>query len=105
MPRAEFRNYIRNDTREIRASMTRIINVGMVIAYISGMEEDTMTLAEIKQALSDGKHVYLGSKAYEVIHDSIGQYLIHCVLNDYYFGLTHRDGITLNGREDQFFVA
>lgn len=62
-----------------------------------------MTLEEIKQAVIEGRTVCWASPAYRVIQDNIGQWLIHCTINDSYIGLTHADGITLNGREDQFF--
>jgi len=64
-----------------------------------------MNLEEIKQAIADGKTVHWASHAYEVIKDSIGQYLIHCTLNDSYIGLTWRDDETLNGSEEEFFTA
>lgn len=63
-----------------------------------------MNLQEIKEALQDGKKVYWASKAYEVIKDKIGQYLIVCVHNQYTIGLTHQDGTTLNGKEEDFFA-
>ena len=62
-----------------------------------------MTLEEIKAAVEAGHIVHWANKAYRVIKDNIGQWLIHCTINDSYIGLTHADGVTLNGREDQFF--
>lgn len=64
-----------------------------------------MNLEQIKAALASGKKVHWSNRAYEVIKDSIGQYLIICRLNDHAIGLTWRDGITLNGKEKDFFVA
>jgi len=64
-----------------------------------------MTLEQIKQAIEDGKKVYWSNPAYEVIKDKIGQYLIHCTLNNHYIGLTWRDGVTLNGKEEDFFTV
>jgi hypothetical protein len=52
----------------------------------------------IRQAVDEGKTVYAGTLAYQVIKDNIGQYLIFCTLNDYCIGLTWRDGVTLNGK-------
>lgn len=63
-----------------------------------------MNLAEIKQAIADGQKVYWSNKAYEVIKDKIGQYLIKCNLNNHYIGLTWQDGETMNGKEEEFFV-
>lgn len=64
-----------------------------------------MNLQEIKAAVVAGKKVYVGSLAYEVVKDSIGQWLIVCNLNDYCCGLTEVDGITLNGKPEEFFIA
>lgn len=35
---------------------------------------------------------------------SFGQYLIHSKCNNHYIGLTWRDGETLNGKEEEFFI-
>lgn len=64
-----------------------------------------MTLSEIKTALSKGKRVYHHNPAYEVKRDNIGQYLIICSLNDYTIGLTHRNGETMNGKEEDFYIG
>jgi len=63
-----------------------------------------MTLDEIKQAINEGKPVYCGNTSYQVIKDSIGQYLI-AYMPDNYIGLTHKDGKTLNGQESDFFTT
>lgn len=62
-----------------------------------------MNLEQIKTALANGQRVYWVHNGYEVIRDSIGQYLIQyedgsCI------GLTHQDGQTLNGKEEEFFT-
>ena len=62
-----------------------------------------MNVHEIKKAVDDGETVYWASTAYRVIKDKIGQYLILCDINDNCIGLTWRDGVTLNGKEEQFF--
>lgn len=63
-----------------------------------------MNLQQIKQAIEEGKKVHWANRAYDVIKDSVGQYLIICNLNGYCIGLTHLDGITLNGEEKDFFA-
>ena len=63
-----------------------------------------MNLQEIKTALEKGKTVYCSSYIYEVIKDSIGQYLIRCTLNDHCIGLFWADGKTLNGEEKDFYI-
>jgi hypothetical protein len=62
-----------------------------------------MILEDIKQAIEDNKKVYWSNKAYEVIKDKIGQYLIKCS-NGHCIGLTWQDGTTLNGNENEFFT-
>lgn len=70
-----------------------------------------MTLQEIKDALENGKKVYWANKSYSVIKDefkgsnneTVVQYLISCNLNSFCIGLTHTNGVTLNGNENQFF--
>ena len=64
-----------------------------------------MTLAEIKQAIEDGLKVYWKQSNYEVIKDSIGQYLICCTSNDHCIGLTWRDEVTMNGEEKDFYIG
>lgn len=64
-----------------------------------------MTLQQIKAAVEDGKTVHWVNDAYSVIKGFGGQWLICCHHNDSCIGLTWRDGVTLNGREDQFFIA
>jgi hypothetical protein len=64
-----------------------------------------MTLQEIKQAIKDGKKVYWSNSLYEVVKDNIGQYLICCRLNDHCIGLTWRDGVTMNGKEEDFYIT
>jgi len=64
-----------------------------------------MTLEQIKQAIEDGKNVHWANSAYDVILDNLGQYLIRCNSNQHCIGLTHQDGVTMNGSERQFYVA
>ena len=63
-----------------------------------------MTLDEIKEKVDAGFRVCWATPAYEVVHDEVDQWLVWCVDNDAYIGLTHQDGVTMNGSEDQFFV-
>jgi hypothetical protein len=62
-----------------------------------------MTLAEIKQAIEDGKKVHWANTSYEVVKSKNGELLIkhiggHCI------GLTWTDEKTLNGKEEEFFI-
>lgn len=63
-----------------------------------------MKTKEIKEAVEAGKRVFWKSENYEVIKDKIGQWLILCHSNGSCIGLTHRDEITLNGEEEDFFI-
>ena len=77
-----------------------------------------MTLEEIKQAIEDGRTVCWASTMYEVNkgitichHYDCGHpakstpyYIIICIQNQNVIGLTHRDEITMNGKEEDFFI-
>tara|TARA_R100001440_G_scaffold28188_1_gene45749 strand:- start:33 stop:233 length:201 start_codon:yes stop_codon:yes gene_type:complete len=63
-----------------------------------------MDAQEIRTAIAAGKTVYWHHDGYQVIKDSIGQYLIKCHMNDHCIGLTHKDGITLNGEAKAFYI-
>ena len=62
-----------------------------------------MTLDEIKTAAEAGKTVHWASDIYVVLKDCIGQWLVQCTANNCCWGLTHADGKTLNGKEEQFY--
>ena len=62
-----------------------------------------MTLLEIKEAVDNGKTVCWANELYEVVKGH-GGYSIVCVQNNSCIGLTWRDGVTLNGREHEFFI-
>lgn len=64
-----------------------------------------MNLNEIKQAVETGKTIHWASKAYRVVKDSIGQWLIVCDVNNHAVGLTWRDGVTMNGKPTDFFLG
>lgn len=50
-----------------------------------------MTLAEIKAAVNG--------------RDTLGQWLIICDSNESCIGLTWQDGVTVNGKPDEFFIG
>lgn len=64
-----------------------------------------MTLEEIKTAVDEGKTVNWSNGAYQVIKDTVGQWFIRCTINGHCIGLTHRDGVTMNGKPESFFIA
>lgn len=63
-----------------------------------------MTLAEIQAAVLNRRTVHWANASYRVERDALGQWLIVC-RNGSTIGLTWRDGVTLNGDPDDFFVA
>jgi hypothetical protein len=63
-----------------------------------------MNLNEIKQAVNNGINVYWKNKGYRVIKDKCNQILIVYYPNNHAIGLTWTDGITLNGKEEDFFI-
>lgn len=63
-----------------------------------------MTLEEIKEAVNSGKKVNWINKAYEVIVDKRGEFMIKCTINNSCIGLTQINGVTLNGNEDEFHI-
>lgn len=64
-----------------------------------------MNLEEIKQAVNEGKKVHWSNTSYEVVKANNGEYLIECNLNKHCIGLTWMDGITMNGKEEDFFIG
>ncbi len=62
-----------------------------------------MTLEKIKQAVDNGKTVLWKDCGYEVIKFK-NDYFIRCRSNAYTIGLTWSDGVTLNGKEEDFFI-
>lgn len=63
-----------------------------------------MTLEEIKTAAKAGFVVNWSNSGYTVICDNKDNWLIYCTLNDTYIGLTWQDGVTLNGKPEQFYI-
>lgn len=66
-----------------------------------------MTLDQIKAAVLAGKVVHWRTPRYTVICDLLGSFLIaygHGTTEANYIGLTWLDGVTLNGKESEFYV-
>jgi|688.fasta_scaffold00954_5 hypothetical protein len=64
-----------------------------------------MKLQEIQAAVLAGKTVHWKTEAYEVVCDSVGQWLIVCRSTKGCWGLTWTDNTTMNGKPEEFFVA
>jgi hypothetical protein len=69
------------------------------------IREEMMTLDEIKTAVESGKTVHWENEAYRVVKDSIGQWLVHCTINDHYVGLTTQSGDLREGEQSGFYIA
>ena len=63
------------------------------------------SLSDIKEAVLAGKIVHWKTPAYQVICDSIGQWLIVCKSTNGCWGLTWADGVTMNEKPEDFFVG
>ena len=71
-----------------------------------------MTLQQIKDAVEAGKTVHWANTAYTILKDNLRdgthQWLIaynHGQRTAHYIGLTWQDGVTMNGRPEQFFIG
>jgi hypothetical protein len=64
-----------------------------------------MTLEEIKTAVNAGKKVHWSNTGYEVRKDRYGEYYIIFIHNDNSIGLTWKDGVTMNGKPEDFFIG
>ena len=62
-----------------------------------------MTLEEIKAAVLAGHTVCHHNPAYEVRHHD-GDFSIVCTFNGYSIGLTWLDGVTMNGKPEEFYI-
>lgn len=64
-----------------------------------------MTSQEIKTAVDNGKTVHWRNEMYVIVKDKRGEYYIKCLSNNYCIGLTWADDVTLNGKEEDFYIA
>ncbi len=63
-----------------------------------------MTLIEIRAAIAAGKTVHWSNAGY-IVSGSVGNELITFTGNNHSIGLTWLDGVTVNGKPHEFFVA
>jgi len=64
-----------------------------------------MTLDEIKAAVKAGKIVHWANESYIVTGSEVQGYAIVWVYTGDCIGLTHKDGVTLNGKEEDFYIS
>ena len=65
-----------------------------------------MTLDEIKAAVLAGKTVHWANSLYVVTYsDKTKKFNVVCRDNQYTTGLTHRDGVTMNGKPEEFYIS
>ena len=62
-----------------------------------------MTLEQIKDAVLTGKRVCWGNTGYEV-RQRTNSWSIICIHNQHEIGLTWDDNVTMNGKEEEFFI-
>jgi len=89
---------------DLYALALRIHQTVLNLDVIPNIRKQSMNLQEIKSAVESGKKVHWANKAYNVVKDDLGQFLITCPSTGGCWGLTHKDGTTLNGKESEFFV-
>ena len=63
-----------------------------------------MTLDEIKDAVLAGKTVHWSTTAYVVKYNDQGGFNIVYTPDGNCIGLTWRNGVTLNGKQNEFFI-
>ena len=63
-----------------------------------------MKLDDIKNAVDAGKKVYWKNLAYQVLPHAHWEYVIVCENTRSCIGLTWSDGVTLNGKEEDFYI-
>ena len=63
-----------------------------------------MDLQEIKDAIAKNETVKWSNSGYEVIKDSLGEYLIKYLPNSDCIGLIHQDGVTMNANPEDFYI-
>jgi hypothetical protein len=65
-----------------------------------------MTLAEILRAVEEGLPVHWQTPGYLVERSHReGKCVIKCLFTGHCIGLTWADGVTLNGKEEDFFIG
>lgn len=64
-----------------------------------------MNLQQIKDAIAKGLTVHWGNTGYTVELSKSGSYYIVFAGNGHRIGLTWLDGVTLNGKESEFFIG
>ena len=63
-----------------------------------------MNLKEIKLAIKFGCDVRWANDLYKVVKGKDNIYYVICSSNGYTTRLTHLDGKTLNGKEEEFYI-
>ncbi len=73
----------------------------------SGTLKEGIFADKIKIAIDDGSKVYWSTESYivEKTGEGYGDYDIVCAINQSRIGLTHRDEITLNGKDEDFIIV
>jgi hypothetical protein len=104
---------IRQQAKRTQAGLQCVAcNAGLLLRSVRAVLDETvylrgetiMTLDEIKSAIESGHRVFWSNSAYEVLRNG-SQFLIVCNINNHAIGLTWLDGVTMNGKPEDFFVG
>ena len=63
-----------------------------------------MNLKEIKDSVNSGLTVHWANSLYEVVHDSLDQWLVVCTDNGYTTGLQTKSGVLVED-PNKFYIA
>ena len=63
------------------------------------------SVQDIKDAVDSGLAVHCGNDGYEVTKAPNGEYIVTYRPNGSVIGLTHKDGVTLNGELFDFYIG
>lgn len=67
------------------------------------MENNKMTLQEIKNAVDNGLTVCWSNNGYQVVKWTNGYHIVYKPSGNA-IGLTWKDGITMNGSQEEFYI-
>ncbi|MDV7402572.1 hypothetical protein RZS08_64720, partial [Arthrospira platensis SPKY1] len=91
--------------RIVNDGETTCIDYEVIATCVAPEHSRFKDIAKIKEAVDQGLQVHWRSHAYEVIKDSVPQYLVKCNINNHCIGLTNVKGNLLNGNIWDFYVV
>lgn len=64
-----------------------------------------MNVNQIKTAVQKGQTVHWKNENYKVVFNHVSGFMIKSNSNEHFISLTWKDGETLNGKENEFFIG